>query len=106
MNYNVKGLVENFGKDSQVKFLSFTVDPEKDSVAALAAYAKKMGADSTNWWFLTGNKDSIYALAVMVFSSQPPAEKQLLIFFTHRISCSSTRKKEFVGSMTDWTRQT
>lgn len=63
MNYNVKGLVENFAKDSQVQFLSFTVDPEKDSVAALADYAKKMDYKSGNWWFLTGNKDSIYSLA-------------------------------------------
>jgi protein SCO1/2 len=63
MNYNVKGLTEKYLMDEQVKFLSFTVDPEKDSVQALAAYAKQMGADNHNWWFLTGNKDSIYSLA-------------------------------------------
>jgi protein SCO1/2 len=62
MNYNVKGLTEKYIHDEQVKFLSFTVDPEKDSVEALAAYAKEMGADN-NWWFLTGDKDSIYSLA-------------------------------------------
>jgi len=63
MNFNVKGLTEKYIRDEQVKFLSFTVDPEKDSVEALAAYAKEMGADNKNWWFLTGNKDSIYTLA-------------------------------------------
>src|SRR5689334_14190188 len=26
MNYNVKGLTEKFGKDNEVKFISFTVD--------------------------------------------------------------------------------
>ena len=63
MNYNLKGVTEKYRDDAQVKFLSFTVDPEKDSVAALAAYAQKEAADSSQWWFLTGNKDSIYALA-------------------------------------------
>ena len=63
MNYNVKGLTEKYGKDDEVKFISFTVDPEQDSVAALAAYAKEMGANNNAWWFLTGNKDSIYELA-------------------------------------------
>jgi protein SCO1/2 len=63
MNYNVKGLTEKYSLDPQVKFLSFTVDPEKDSVQALAAYAKQLGADNSVWWFLTGNKDSIYSLA-------------------------------------------
>lgn len=43
--------------------LSITVDPERDSVAALKAYAETMRADSSMWWFLTGNKDSIYSLA-------------------------------------------
>jgi len=63
MNYNLKGLTEKYSRDGQVKFLSFTVDPDQDSVAALEAYAKKMGADNNSWWFLTGNKDSIYSLA-------------------------------------------
>ena len=63
MNYNLKGVTEKFSRDPRVKFLSFTVDPEKDSVQALAAYAKERGADNSQWWFLTGNKDSIYSLA-------------------------------------------
>jgi protein SCO1/2 len=29
----------------------------------LADYAKKMGANNQQWWFLTGPKDSIYSLA-------------------------------------------
>ena len=41
----------------------FNVDPDNDNVAALAEYAKKMKADNSKWWFLTGPKDSIYQLA-------------------------------------------
>jgi protein SCO1/2 len=45
---------------SIVQFISFTIDPERDSVARLRQYADKFGVDHDNWWFLTGNKDSIY----------------------------------------------
>jgi len=45
---------------SEVQFLSFTIDPERDSVATLKKYADKYGVDADNWWLLTGAKDSIY----------------------------------------------
>lgn len=37
-----------------VFFLTITTDPEIDSPAVLAGYAKRHGADLTNWAFLTG----------------------------------------------------
>lgn len=43
-----------------VRFISFTVDPENDSVAVLAAYAKKFGIKGTNWYFATGGKEAIF----------------------------------------------
>lgn len=63
MNYNFKGVTDKYRQDQQVKFLSFTVDPGHDSVQVLSAYAKDLGAVNDQWWFLTGNKDSIYAIA-------------------------------------------
>ncbi len=48
---------------SVVHFVSFTVDPETDSVARLKAYADKYGVNPDNWWMLTGSKDSIYNFA-------------------------------------------
>ena len=45
---------------SIVQFVSFTIDPERDSVPILKKYADKFGANADNWWFLTGAKDSIY----------------------------------------------
>lgn len=43
-----------------VQFISFTIDPERDSVTKLKLYANKFGVNHDNWWFLTGLKDSIY----------------------------------------------
>ncbi len=63
MNENLRGIAENFKTVDDIRFLSFTVNPEHDSVPVLATYAEKRNADPKQWWFLTGNKDSIYTLA-------------------------------------------
>ena len=46
-----------------VNFISFTVDPERDTSEVLANYAKQFGADEKTWHFLTGEKEQIYQLA-------------------------------------------
>ncbi|TDW99639.1 protein SCO1/2 [Dinghuibacter silviterrae] len=49
--------------DTIVQFVSFSVDPERDSVPVLKEYADRFGVLHHNWWMLTGSKDSIYTLA-------------------------------------------
>lgn len=48
---------------SIVQFVSMSVDPERDSVPVLKAYADRYGVNHDNWWMLTGNRDSIYKFA-------------------------------------------
>ncbi len=38
----------------QVRFVSISLDPERDTPEALRAYAKAQGADLSDWSFLTG----------------------------------------------------
>ena len=52
-----------FVKDTTLRLLSHTVDPERDTVAALREFATRYEADSSRWFFLTGNKADIYRLA-------------------------------------------
>ncbi len=47
-----------------VQFISFSVDPERDSVPVLKAYADKFGVDPDFWWLLTGSKKEIYDFAL------------------------------------------
>lgn len=54
---------EEFMKDSIVKIVSFTVDPKHDTAEVLKTYSKEYGAVPGKWSFVTGPKDSIYALA-------------------------------------------
>lgn len=48
---------------SYVRFISFTVDPERDSPDVLKKYADKYGVNHDTWWFLTGDKKKIYDFA-------------------------------------------
>lgn len=47
-----------------IQFLSFSIDPERDSVAALKNWANRFTIDSSAWWLLTGNKKTIYDLCI------------------------------------------
>lgn len=45
---------------SFVHFLSFSIDPERDSVPVLKKYADRNGINHDIWWMLTGPKKTIY----------------------------------------------
>lgn len=64
MNGNVLNLYEKYLSNPSVHFLSHTVDPESDSIAALNAYARNLHAMPWKWKFVTGPKEQIYSMAM------------------------------------------
>ena len=72
LTINMKGLQDALKmKDSRkridsafIQFLSFSVDPERDSAEALKKYADKYGVNHDTWWLLTGPKREIYDFAL------------------------------------------
>ncbi|MGH7318330.1 MAG: SCO family protein [Candidatus Rokuibacteriota bacterium] len=56
-------LQADFVAEEDLRLVSITVDPERDTRAALSAYAERYGADPVRWLFLTGDKRAIYRLA-------------------------------------------
>ena len=42
-----------------IRFVSFTVDPERDTPRILSSYAKGFEADDNRWFFLTGAKETL-----------------------------------------------
>jgi protein SCO1/2 len=72
MNNNLKEAYENFKNEPGFTLLSFTCDPQRDSVAQLKHYADSMGVDTKKWLFLTGRKDSLYAAARHSFHIDDP----------------------------------
>ncbi|HVZ56112.1 MAG TPA: SCO family protein [Chitinophagaceae bacterium] len=47
-----------------IQFLSFSIDPERDSVARLKQWADRFQVNPENWWLLTGDRKTIYDLAI------------------------------------------
>ena len=63
MNNELERVQKTFAGYNSVKFISFTVNPEEDSIPVLAEYAKQHEAVPYQWYFLRGNKDTVLNLA-------------------------------------------
>ncbi|MCX8090265.1 MAG: SCO family protein [Verrucomicrobiae bacterium] len=64
MTQQMKALQDALPPDSRVRLITLTTDPDFDTPPVLRAYAERFGADPKRWWFLTGNKQQIAALAI------------------------------------------
>jgi protein SCO1 len=59
---------ERYKDSASVGLLSHSIDPKRDSVGRLRDYADKLGVKAPKWHFVTGERDSIYAIADDYFS--------------------------------------
>jgi len=50
-----------------VSLVSFSVDPDRDTPAALTAFAHRFGGPTAQWYFLTGSPATLHLLARDVF---------------------------------------
>ncbi|MDX2046770.1 MAG: SCO family protein [Chitinophagaceae bacterium] len=81
---NMKKLQDAFAKtDTIVRFVSFTVDPERDSATRLKAYADKYNVNHDTWWFLTGEKQEVYDIALKEFKASVAQEEGVDTNFIH-----------------------
>ncbi len=78
MNKQMQRVQIAHSEEKNFKILSFTVDPDVDDVKQMKLYAEGHHADDNQWWFLTGEKDKLYALARKSFFVLKPAEAQNL----------------------------
>ena len=69
MNYNLRQVQDRFLGYEDINFVSFTVDPEHDTVEVLKEYEKRIGAEEGRWFFLTGPKVELYKTANDFFLS-------------------------------------
>jgi len=56
------GLQKEYENVEDLKFVSFSVDPDYDQPAVLKKYAERYKAKKDRWFFLTGKRDDIYDL--------------------------------------------
>lgn len=63
MTAAMRRLQEDFADLPEVRLVSFTVDPERDTPDVLREYARAVGADRARWLFATGEKAAIHGLS-------------------------------------------
>ena len=72
MTMNMKRLQESINNSRRVGdktpdwlfFISFSIDPERDSVQQLKHWADRFQVNPSQWWLLTGDKKAIYNMAL------------------------------------------
>lgn len=83
MNFNLSGVYNQFKNDKDFAILSHTSMPETDSVPLLKAYETKMiGKDpdyAAKWYFVTGDKDSLYKMARQSYLLDNPKNNSINI---------------------------
>ncbi|MGH7406768.1 MAG: SCO family protein [Candidatus Methylomirabilales bacterium] len=60
-------LQADLAAEGDVRLVSITVDPERDTPEVLSRYADRFGAAPDRWIFLTGEKEAIHRLAREAF---------------------------------------
>lgn len=68
-------VLEAYQGNERVVILSHSIDPEYDTPQVLKEFADRLEIKGDQWHFLTGDKDSIYAMAerYMVSAKQDPS---------------------------------
>ncbi|HXV28565.1 MAG TPA: SCO family protein [bacterium] len=60
MTARMSRLAKHFQGEPDIRFLSFSVDPDRDTPEVLSQYAARYEADPQNWYFLTGDKKTLH----------------------------------------------
>ena len=82
----MKELQDRFIGEKDLRLVSITVDPQRDTPKVLSEYGNRFGANPERWLFLTGEKAVIYRLAQEGFllgAAEIPQEKRNSSGATH-----------------------
>lgn len=62
LSQQMSGFQTSLSRAPEVRLVSFSVDPERDTPAVLSEYAERYRADRERWLFLTGGRKAVYRL--------------------------------------------
>ena len=68
----IQGLL---AKESSIRLVSISVNPEHDNPQVLRGYVERYHADTSRWYFLTGQREAVRRLAGS-FKLTPPGKSQ------------------------------
>ena len=88
MSRQMKELQDALPPRSNARLVSLTTDPDYDTPPILKAYGQRFGANPGRWFFLTGSKKEIAALAIhslklTAVEKQPQERESPVDLFVH-----------------------
>lgn len=101
MNQNMLTIQNEFFGNKNFGIASITIDPKQDTPEVLKKHAEELGVKSANWHFLTGDKDSIYAVANKGFNLYVGQNSQASGGFEHSGMFALVDKKGNIRCRTD-----
>lgn len=84
MHRNLLKVYKKYENNPQVKLVSHTIDVKYDIPSRMKAYANKLGIKGTQWEFLWGTRDEIYALAERNYLVAAQEDKKAPGGFVHQ----------------------
>lgn len=100
MNENMVKIQNEFYGNPNFGIASVSIDPERDTPEALKAYAKDKGATLKNWYFLTGDKEAVYAFSNDGFRLYAGENKDVEGGFEHSGLFALIDKEGYIRSRT------
>ncbi|MDH4129371.1 MAG: SCO family protein [Spirochaetota bacterium] len=67
INLQMSMLQKSYENINNVKLISISLDPERDTPEVLTNFANKYLAPKSRWYFLTGDKNTVYTLVLNGF---------------------------------------
>jgi len=97
MNTQLKNVEKALKRyDSQIQYLSFTIDPTNDTPSKLKLHKKSLGIKQNNWAFLTGNEAFTHKLGIEHFLIFAGKENEALGGYAHSGAFTLVDKKGYV----------
>ncbi len=105
MQKNMLKLYKQYKDERDFAFLSYSIDPLHDTPSKLKKYSIQLGADSKKWYFVTGNKDSTYALAEKGYYATAKADSTAPGGFVHSGGLILVDKERRIRGIYDGTQE-
>jgi len=103
MTTELKTVYDTFENNSNILFISHTIDPEHDTIPRLKEYATNLHIDTKKWFFVTGLKDSIHKLAENSYFSAAYADKMAPGGYVHSGGLLLVDKNKHIRGVYDGT---
>jgi protein SCO1/2 len=96
---DVTDSLKSYNKD--LTFLSFSIDPDRDTPTRLRLYKDRHEISAKNWFFLTGNEDETHVLGIEGFQIHANADENAPGGFAHSSNFVLVDKNQHIRGVYD-----